>query len=271
VDMLFRLMAVFALCYVIIVAAAYCLQGRLLYFPLRDIEATPAAIGCAFEDVYFQTEDGIQLHGWYIPAPEARATVLFCHGNAGNISHRLDSIRIFHGLGLNVFIFDYRGYGRSSGRPGEQGTTLDALAAWHWLAEVKGADPVRLIIFGRSLGAAVAAGLACTRRAAAVILESAFTSCPDIGAELYPWLPVRLIAKYRYATIEKVASLTVPVLIVHSPDDEIVPFRHGCALFDACVQPKYFMEISGGHNDGFLLSGNRYVRGLDSFIGSAVP
>lgn len=269
--MLFRLMAVVALCYVIILAAVYFFQDRLLYFPTRELEATPAALGLAFEDVYFQAEDGIQLHGWYIPAPQARATILFCHGNAGNISHRLDSIRIFHALGLNVFIFDYRGYGRSGGRPGEQGIALDALAARQWLAEVKHTDPSRLIVFGRSLGAAVAAELACSRTPAAVILESAFTSYPDIGAELYPWLPVRLIAKYRYATIEKVPSLSVPVLIVHSPEDELVPFRHGRALFDACAQPKYFLEISGGHNEGFLLSGDQYVRGLERFISSVVP
>ena len=269
--MLFRLMAVLALCYVIILAALYFFQDRLLYFPTRELEATPAALGLAFEDVYFRAADGIQLHGWYIPAPQARATMLFCHGNAGNISHRLDSIRIFHALGLNVFIFDYRGYGKSSGRPGEKGIALDALAARQWLAEVKHTDPSRLIVFGRSLGAAVAAELACASRPAAVILESAFTSYPDIGAEIYPWLPVRVIAKYRYATIEKVPSLGVPVLIVHSPADELVPFRHGRALFDACAQPKYFLEISGGHNEGFLLSGDQYVLGLERFISSAVP
>jgi len=269
--MLFRLMAVVVLCYVIIAAAVYFFQDRLLYFPTRELEVTPAALGLAFEEVYFQAEDGIQLHGWYIPAPQARATVLFCHGNAGNISHRLDSIRIFHGLGLNVFIFDYRGYGTSSGRPGEKGIALDAGAAWQWLTQVKRADPARLIIFGRSLGAAVAAELACSRAAAAVILESAFTSYPDFGAELYPWLPVRLIAEYRYATIEHVTALRIPILVVHSPDDELVPFRHGRAIFEACAQPKYFLEISGGHNEGFLLSGDQYVRGLDSFISSALP
>ncbi len=269
--MILRLIAAAVICYALLAAALYVFQDRLLYFPTRELETTPEAIGLAFEDVHFQASDGTRLHGWYIPAPRARATLLFCHGNAGNISHRLDSIRIFHGLGLSVFIFDYRGYGKSSGRPSEPGTALDALAAWKWLAEAGRADSSRLVIFGRSLGAAVAANLARSRAAAAVILESSFTSFPDIGAELYPWLPVRLIAKYRYAAIEHAAALTVPVLIVHSPEDERVPFRHGRAIFEACAQPKYFLEIHGGHNEGFLLSGDWYVRGLDSFISSAVP
>jgi len=265
-------LVLFALfCCGIMVAAVYFFQDRLLYFPSSEIVCTPAAAGLDFEDVNFQAADGTALNGWYVPAPAARATLLFCHGNAGNISHRLESIRIFNNLGLNVFIFDYRGYGMSRGRPGEQGIELDALAAWHWLVREKGVDPAKLIIFGRSIGGAVAAGLACTRAAAGLILESSFTSYVDIGREYYPWLPVGLIARYRYATIEKVSRLSMPVLIVHSPDDELVAFRHGRALYSACSGQKYFLEISGGHNDGFLLSGDTYIRGIDRFISSVVP
>jgi len=255
----------------IIVAAVYFFQDRLLYFPSSEIACTPAMDGLDFEDVHFQAADGTALHGWYIPAPAARATLLFCHGNGGNISHRLESIRIFHNLGLTVFIFDYRGYGMSRGRPNEQGMELDALAAWQWLTGEKGADPATLIIFGRSLGGAIAAGLACTRAAAGLILESSFTSYVDIGRVHYPWLPVGLIAKYRYATIEKVPRLSMPVLIVHSSEDELIPFRHGRALYAGCAGRKYFLEISGGHNDGFLLSGDTYISGIDRFISAVVP
>ena len=254
----------------LILAGVYFFQDRLLYFPSRVLEYTPAQVGLGFEEVYFHASDGTALHGWYVPAPDARATLLFCHGNGGNISHRLDSLAIFQRLGLNVFIFDYRGYGRSRGRPGEQGTERDALAAWHWLTEEKQTDPLKLIIFGRSLGGSVAAGLACARRPAGLILESSFTSYSDIGRTHYPFLPVRLLAKYRYATIEKVARLKIPVLIVHSPQDELVPFSHGRALFDACAGAKDFLEISGSHNDGFLLSGEIYVQGLDRFISGVV-
>jgi fermentation-respiration switch protein FrsA (DUF1100 family) len=191
---------------------------------------------------------------------------LFCHGNGGNISHRLDSLVIFHRLGLNVFIFDYRGYGRSRGRPSEQGTERDALGAWRWLTEDKQTDPVTLLIFGRSLGGAIAAELANQRPSAGLILESSFTSFIDIGRAHYPFLPVRLLARYRYETIKKVAGINIPVLVVHSRQDELVPFSYGQKLFEACSEPKEFLEISGGHNDGFLLSGDVYVRGLDGFI-----
>jgi hypothetical protein len=254
-----------------IVAIVYFFQDRLLYFPSSEEACTPAVADLAFEDVYFEAGDGTPLHGWYVPAREARATLLFCHGNGGNISHRLDSILIFHRLGLNVFIFDYRGYGMSRGRPSEQGTEQDALAAWHWLAKEKQVNPEKLIIFGRSLGGAVAAGLANTRGAAGLVLESSFTSYCDIGREHYPWLPVRLLARYRYATIEEMNGLSMPVLIVHSINDELVPFGHGRALYAACAGQKYFLEISGGHNDGFLLSGDTYVQGLDRFVTIVVP
>ena len=269
--LIIRLVLFALFCCGIMVAAVYFFQDRLLYFPSSEIACTPDEAGLDYEDVNFQAEDGTALHGWYVPAPAARATLLFCHGNAGNISHRLESIRIFHTLGLNVFIFDYRGYGKSRGRPCEQGIELDALAAWNWLVREKGVDPAKLILFGRSLGGAVAAGLACTRAAAGLILESSFTSYVDIGREYYPWLPIGLIAKYRYATIEKVSRLSMPVLIVHSPDDELVAFRHGRALYSACGGQKYFLEISGGHNDGFLLSGDSYIRGIDRFISAVVP
>jgi fermentation-respiration switch protein FrsA (DUF1100 family) len=247
----------------------FIMQPRLLYYPDmpgREPEATPAAVGLAYEDVALQTVDDIRLHAWFIPAENPRATVLFCHGNAGNISHRLDSIRLLHSLGLQVLIFDYRGYGKSEGRPSEKGTFRDVDAAWHYLREVRGLTEAGIIIFGRSLGAAVAADLASRARPAAVILESAFTSVPDMAAEFYPWLPVRLLSRYRYDNLGKVARIARPLLLVHSRQDEIIPFAHGERLFGRAREPKQFLELTGGHNDAFQSSRKAYTHGLKSFL-----
>lgn len=255
--------------YGILLSALYFGQANLLYLPdipSRDLTASPLDIGLAYETVALDTRDGVRLHGWYIPARGARGTLLFFHGNAGNISHRLDSLRIFHGLGLNVLIFDYRGYGRSEGRPGEEGIRLDALAAWRHLVETRGEAPARIVLFGRSLGAAVAAWLAARESPGALILESAFISVPDLAAELYWWLPARSLARLDYATRDYLAGVRCPVLVVHSPEDEIIPYRHGRALYAAARQPKAFLELRGDHNAGFLLTGTAYPAGLDAFL-----
>lgn len=264
--MIGSLLAALAVAYAALLAAAYAFQAHLVYFPARELVADPSAIGLQYEEVGFATEDGLRLHGWFVPAPRPRATLLFLHGNAGNISHRLDSLRIFHGLGLDVLIFDYRGYGRAEGRPSEQGTYRDARAAWRHLVEERGVAPERIVLFGRSIGAAVAAALAVERRPAALILESGFTSIPDLAAELYPWLPARRLARLRYDTRARLPAISAPVLIVHSRDDEIVPFAHAEALYAATREPKSLLVLRGSHNTGFLESGRRYVEGLADFL-----
>ncbi|KPK39595.1 MAG: lysophospholipase [Gammaproteobacteria bacterium SG8_47] len=250
----------------------YLTQHRLLYYPelpSRMVSITPAAIGLDYEAVTLQTSDGVRLDGWWIPAPALRpprATVLFLHGNAGNISHRLDSIGLFHNLGLAVLIIDYRGYGRSEGRPSEQGTYLDAAAAWAYLTQQRGLRPGSIIVFGRSLGGAVAAHLAVEHEPGALILESTATSMPDLAAQLYPFLPARWLTRFHYDARRALASIACPVLIVHSRNDEIIPFSHGEGLYASAREPKDFLELRGGHNDGFLATGRRYVAGLDQFI-----
>ena len=255
-----------ALGYLALVAFVYVRQPKMLYFPTSEIEQTPAAIGLSFDEVNLKTADGLTIAAWHIPAPDARAVLLFCHGNAGNISHRLDSIRIFHDLGLSVLIFDYRGYGRSEGEPTEKGTYLDAEAAWNFLVKEKGIDPARMVIFGRSLGSAVAAELAMRRKAGALIIESGFTSIPDLGRKYYPYMPVSLITRFHYATIDKVSSLALPKLFIHSPEDEIIPYDQGMRLFEKAAEPKEFMKLRGDHNEGYLLSGELYINGLQQFI-----
>lgn len=252
-----------------LVLTLYLAQASLLYLPnvpTRALVATPQDVGLAYETVWLTAQDGVRLHGWYVPAKAARAGLLFFHGNAGNISHRLDSLRIFHELSLNVLIFDYRGYGQSQGHPSEEGTYLDAQAAWRYLTGDRQIEPENIVLFGRSLGGAVATWLAARTKPGALILESTFTSVPDLAADIYWWLPARKLARLRYATIEYLQQVRCPVLIVHSPQDEIIPYRHALALFTAAHSPKEFLELRGDHNSGFLLSGERYIQGLDGFL-----
>ncbi len=260
--------------YAALVLAVYLGQSSLLYLPgvpTRELLASPRDIGLGYEDVELHTADGVRLHGWYVPAADARGTLLFLHGNAGNVSHRLDSLRIFHDLGLAVLIIDYRGYGRSEGKPSEQGLQQDALAAWNHLVEVRGETPARIVVFGRSLGASLAAWLAARRPVAGLILESAFISVPELAAELYWWLPARRLARLRHDTLEAVTRVRSPVLVAHSPDDEIIPYRHGRALYEAAPSAKQFLRLRGDHNSGFLLSGMDYVHGLAAFLDPILP
>lgn len=269
-----RVLGIAVLVYACIVLLAWLFQDRLLYLPSaagRDWAATPEAIGLEFEDVRFDTADGVELSAWWVPAMPARGSLLFFHGNAGNISHRLDSIGIFNDLGLSVLIVDYRGYGRSGGSPSEEGTYRDAEAAWRFLVEDLGEAPGRIVVFGRSLGAAVAAHLArsAVPVPAALIVESAFTSAPDMAQQAYPFLPARWLTRFDYGTRDQVANVQCPVLVIHSEEDEIIPFSHGRSVYESAPEPKRFLAISGGHNTGFLESAGRYGPGLDAFLEEA--
>ncbi len=264
--MLFLVIISLAIGYLLLVAYVFVTQRGMLYFPSREIETTPHDIGLDYQDLTLKTLDGVDISAWYIPTEDARGFVLFCHGNAGNISHRFDSIKIFHRLGLGVLIFDYRGYGKSKGSPDEEGTYRDAEAAWDYLVNVLHMKPEKIVLFGRSLGSAVAAELALRKQAGALIMESAFTSAPDLGKKFFPLLPVRLISRYHYESIDKVGKIKLPKLFIHSPGDEIVPYEQGVRLFEEASDPKEFLRITGGHNEGFLLAGKVYVDGLDAFI-----
>ena len=256
---LLSILATLFIAYMVMALALFFLQSHFVYFPTQNIEYTPGDIGLDYEDVTFETEDSIQLDGWFIPAANAEFTILFCHGNGGNISHRLDSINLFNQLGFNCFIFDYRGYGLSEGKPTEQGTYTDASAAYKWLLKEKSIQPGNIIIFGRSLGASVAAQLASKVRPATLVVESAFTSVVDMGKKLYPYFPIRWFARFEYNTIDYLKKVDCPVMVIHSPQDDIVPYEFGLKLFEAAGEPKTFVEISGTHNDGFITSGDTYI------------
>lgn len=253
--------------YVAFVTIVYLSQTRLVYFPVRTIGATPESIGLPFEDVTLATASGVGIHGWLVRADNARWTVLMLHGNGGNISHRLDTLQILNDLGADTLIIDYPGYGRSGGEPGEQETYDAAMAGWNFLVEHV-PDPGRIVVFGRSLGGAIAAWLAQRVNPAGVILESTFTSLDDMGRHHYPFLPVSLISRYDYDALSAAPDISSPVLSVHSTGDEIVPFELGVRLHDALPGRKSFLSIRGGHNDGFLVTGQEYTSGLKRFLES---
>ena len=248
-------------------AILYYMQPWFTYKPTAEVLYNPSDINMDYEKVQLDTPDDLTLDGWYIPAVKGQFTVLFCHGNGGNIAHRLDSINIFNQLGLNCLIFDYRGYGNSNGKPNEEGTYIDARTAYDWLVKTKKVLPENIIIFGRSLGGAVAAKLASEVEKRGLIIESAFTSYGDIAQKFYPYMLVRPFVKYKYNTLENIKKANCPVLIAHSRDDELVPFEFGSRLYEAAAEPKEFLEIFGSHNDGFLHSGQTYTEGLDEWLG----
>ncbi|MHC5211318.1 MAG: alpha/beta hydrolase [Planctomycetota bacterium] len=246
-------------------------QGRLVWFPGPPPASTPASQGLAFEAVTLHTEDDVALDAWFLPAERPIATVLVCHGNAGSIANRVWLARAYLAMDCSVLLFDYRGYGRSEGRPSEAGTYLDADVAWRYLVEERGTDPTRLVLHGESLGAAVALELTTRRAVGAVVFESAFTSLPDLGARLYPALPVRWLARIRYDNLSRIGGLRVPVLLIHSPADEIVPFADSRTLYDRAPGPKEFLETSGGHNDGGFLLQAEWQDRVAEFVRRSVP
>lgn len=270
--MAIRILVLAGIVYLALMVLVFLFQQRLIFLPgvAGRTGMTPADLGLEFRQLTLATEDGKKLAAWWVPAQDAAATIHFSHGNAGDISGRLESIELLHGLGLNVLIYDYRGYGDSSGRPSEAGTYRDAHAAWNWLVDEAEIPPGEIFLLGRSLGAGVAAGLADQltgeNEPAGLILESAFTSVPDMARELYWWLPWGIIARVRYDTRSRLRRDGPPVLIVHSRDDEIVPFSHAERLLEAAGGRAELLEISGGHNSGFLQSRAVYERGLEAFI-----
>ena len=248
------------------------LLGRhFVYFPESEVARTPSDIDLDYDDVFFSTSDGVRLNGWFVPG-KSEMTLLWFHGNAGNISHRLDNILLLHRrLGVNVFIFDYRGYGRSEGRASERGIYLDAEAAIEYVVSRGDVNPEKqLLLFGRSLGASVAVEMATRYQARALILESPFTSIRAMAKSAYPYLPVGILTSLiqaRYDSLSKIGNVRTSLMVLHGDIDEIVPIELGRELFDAANEPKRFYAIEGaGHNDTYLIGGHDYFEALGSFV-----
>lgn len=252
--------------YLFLLVLLYAFQNSMMYHPSEQIYQTPGAIQLEYEDVYFKSGNGDELHGWFIPATPSRATILLSHGNAGNISDRLETLRILNNLNLNVLIYDYSGYGKSEGSPSEQTTYDNVLGAWSFLTDERKISSNSIILMGRSLGGPVAAWLATQHEPAGLILESTFTSAVNLGTEIYPFLPVRLMMKFTYPTADYLRKNSAPVLIMHSMDDQLVPFHHGKELYENANPPKTFVEMNGAHGNAHVFTGQEYVNALDEFV-----
>ena len=258
--------------YLFILALLWFFESHLIYFPgsERRLIEPPAALGLPIERIELPTEDGVKLVAWAMPAA-AESTglwLLICHGNAGNLSEFDRPVHYagLRGLGLSLLAFDYRGYGESGGAPSEQGLYLDADAAYRYLRESRRVPADRIVVFGHSLGSAVAIDLASRVPTAGLIVEGALTSAVDRGQELYPYIPVRRIARSRFGSLDKVAGIAGPKLFLHASRDEVIPLAHGRRLFEAAREPKTFVELEGGHGDAFDVDSARYFGSIGKFL-----
>lgn len=235
-----------------------------VWIPSRTLTTTPDNAGLTYEDQWLTAADGVRFHAWYVPHPEAVAALVFCHGNGGNLSNRVPSLRQFHDMGLSVLVFDYRGYGQSGGSLSEEGTYLDGVAAAEWMRTREPDLP--LVMLGRSLGSAIATEVALRVPVDGLIFESGFTSVNDLGAERFPFLPVRWLSRIGYDSGSKIASIECPVLVIHGDQDRIVPYHHGETIFARAREPKTFLRLAGFHNDAFYADGDTYEAGISAFL-----
>jgi fermentation-respiration switch protein FrsA (DUF1100 family) len=250
-------------------------EESLIFFPTRypdgewDVGAAARGTGCVIEDWWYEAEDGVRLHSWWVQRREGGddPVVLFFHGNAGNLSHRAElAIELCERVPARVVLAGYRGYGRSEGSPSEDGLYRDARAAWQVLTGKHGVPPERIVIYGKSLGGAVAVDLAAAVGPAGLIVESSFTSVPDMARRHYPFVP-RGVIRTRMDSLSKIGAVSCPKLFVHSTADEIVPFELGRKLYEAAPEPKRFFEIAGaGHNETRMVGGEGHLAALAEFI-----
>jgi uncharacterized protein len=245
-------------------------ESFFIYFPQSRFDFSPEEFRLQYKEAYFNTEDGKRLHGWFFPAGKDGPVILHLHGNAGNISHRLDLVQPFLRKGLSVFLVDYRGFGKSSGRPSETGLYQDGIAAWSYLVEKERIAPERIMLHGHSIGAAVAIEVALQKRVRGLVIESAFTSTKDMAKTMALFALFSPVFPAHYNNLEKIRRVPVPKLIVHGDRDEIVPFAMGQKLFEAAVDPKFFYPVKdAGHNDVFIVGGEKYFELFAEFARNA--
>ena len=254
-----------------ICVALYFYQTKLVFYPAREFAITPSQLQLPYEDVYINVTAKERIHGWYFAANNSdnglkASVVLFCHGNAGNISHRLETAELVLHLGASILLFDYRGYGKSDGSPSEDNVYTDAEACYNWLVENRGLKPEQIILFGRSLGGAVAIELARRVKCGGLVVESSFTSAAEMGKRMFPLFPIKYLLRYKFDSIRKIGFLTCPVLVTHSPDDELIPFEMGQQLFTAANETKRFVTLRGGHNEREYLADSIYTKALYDLI-----
>jgi len=259
--------AISALIVVSIVMTPHLLERMFVYFPTRPLDADPSLAGLPFEDVWLRTEDGLRLHGWFVPREGARATLLVLHGNAGNIGHRVAWIEMLRGASAHVLIFDYRGFGRSEGKPFEEGLYRDARAAYGWWEAARGGSGEKLVLLGESIGGAVATELATRAPVAGLIVQSSFTSARDMARTMLPLGLLQPLAGVRFDSAARISNLRCPKLVIHGDRDEIIPFRLGRRLFELAAPPKdFYVVVGAGHNDLPWVGGAEYVRRIARFL-----
>ncbi|VAW12134.1 hypothetical protein MNBD_BACTEROID05-612 [hydrothermal vent metagenome] len=242
------------------------LERTTLFVPDKIITTTPRDVGIEFEDVFFVTKDQVKVHGWFVKGKSSSSKVLlFFHGNAGNISGRVEKVQIFYDLGLSVFIIDYRGYGKSDGSPTEKGMYLDAQGAYDYLVDERNIAGEDIIVYGASLGGVAAIDLANQRKISSLIVDGTFSSARDMAKQIFPFIPSFLI-NIKLDSIEKIKNIEVPKLMIHSMDDQTVPFSLGKKLFDAASEPKIFLSLSGDHNEVHNVDRVKFVEGIESFL-----
>lgn len=263
--MVFFIVKTVVAAYLLLVCAMYFLQDRIIFPAGRDVYRTPGAYGWPYEDIVLPVQ-GRTTHGWYIPGEPSRGVILFSHGNAGNVADRLESAAIFRRLGFDVLLYDYGGYGKSTGRPSESRCYADVRAVWRFLTEERRIAADRIVLFGESLGGAAACDLATEVAPAAVVLQSTFLSATRLARELYPFLPARWLLRHKFDNASKVRHIACPILIIHSPEDDIIPYHHGRELFELAREPKAFLEIHGGHNDALFVSEAVFEEGIATFL-----
>lgn len=277
-NIIFIVLKTFIVVYVVVCLFVYFRQSSYVYYPSKDITTNPSNLGMMFETVHLTTDDGIKITGWFIPSKSVQQgaqisefyTVIYCHGNGGNISEYLETAIVLRDMDYNVMMFDYRGYGESNGKPTEKGTYLDAMSVWKYLVETRRLDKSKIIIYGWSLGGAIAGWLAMNTEPYALVLESTFVSARAMARRMFPYLPIGLLCRYNYNTLEYIKRVKCPVLVAHSPDDETIPFEHGLSLFSEVKNKKHFVKLAGQHNDAGLTSTPEGRKALDEFISSYV-
>lgn len=239
--------------YLLILCLMYIFQRYLIFLPSSDLMITPDQAGLQAQDLWMDTEDGERLHGWIFPKEEAEYIIILSHGNAGNISGRIDIAKFLNELGLAVILYDYRGYGKSSGKPSEEGMYLDVEAVANFVKTEIGYSEKQMIMYGRSLGGAVASFAATRFNVGGLVLDSTFRNLKLMVKDLYPFVPASL-ARYEFSTESYLKQVSVPVMIMHSPKDEIADISQGKYLYDLAEKPKKFVELRGGHNENFHAS-----------------
>ena len=249
-------------------------EKQLIYYPATAVDVTPKALGLPFDEVTIDVEPGVKIHGWFIKGSKepSVATILFSHGNAGNIADRLDRVLSWRDLGVDFLLYDYRGFGRSTGAPGEEGTYRDGRAAHDYLVKTRGIEAKRLVLMGESLGCAISIQIALDRPAAGLVLEAPFASIPHMASAIYPFLPAKFFVRTRYDNLEKIPRVRMPLLVVQGTRDEVIPVAQGKMVFGAAPSPKQYLAIEGAHhNDVYVIGGTQYKSALSDFLARVVP